>query len=162
MNKLAEELPYAPSTGKPELRKKWHEELWGNYNMIFGIRHSANIKRYKFFSEKNGFNIEDFRDTVFANTGKGKIMVLLNFPNNPTGYSITESECIAIRDVLVEASVKGCNIIAICDDAYFGLFFEDDVCKESVFGHLAGRHNRLLAVKLDGVKKNINCVLNYR
>ena len=193
-----EVLPYAPSTGKPELRKKWREDIyrknpgllgkdislpvvtsgithglslaadlfvdkddvvllpdmaWGNYNMIFGVRHSANIQRYSLFSDKNGFDIEDFRNSVFAHAGKGKLVVVLNFPNNPTGYSITKDECQGIRDVLVEASVKGCNIVAICDDAYFGLFFEDDVCKESVFGHLAGQHESLLAIKLDGATK---------
>jgi len=193
-----EVLPYAPSTGKPELRKKWREDIyqknpglkgkqvslpvvtsgithglsvcadlfidkgdtillpdkaWGNYNMIFGVRHSADIKRYSFFSENNGFNIEDFRNTVFANAGKGKLVIVLNFPNNPTGYSITEGECQSIRDVLVEASLKGCNIVAICDDAYFGLFFEEDVCKESVFAHLANQHEGLLAIKLDGATK---------
>ena len=191
-------LPYAPSTGKSELRKKWQENIylknpglqgkeislpvvtsgithglslaadlfvdkddtvllpdmaWGNYNMIFGVRHGANIKRYKLFSENNGFNIEDFRNSVFVNAEKGKLIVVLNFPNNPTGYSVTENECQGIRDVLVEASLKGCNIIAICDDAYFGLFFEDNVCKESVFASLANQHEGLLAIKLDGATK---------
>lgn len=193
-----EVLPYAPSTGKPELRKKWREEIyrknpgmegrdislpivtsgithglslaadlfvdkddtmllpdkaWGNYDMIFGVRHNANIVRYKFFSANDGFDIDGFRETVFNNIKCGKLIVLLNFPNNPTGYSITESECTAICDVLVEASVKGCNVIAICDDAYFGLFYEDNVYKESVFGRLAGQHEGLLAVKLDGATK---------
>jgi len=150
-----EVLPYAPSTGKPELRKKWQEEIyrknpcmegkdislpivtsgithglslaadlfidkddvvllpdqaWGNYNMIFGVRHGANIVRYNFFSADDGFDIDGFRETVFSNVKCGKLIVLLNFPNNPTGYSITESECTAICDVLVEASAKGCGI----------------------------------------------------
>ena len=193
-----EVLPYAPSTGKPELRQKWQEEIyrknpnlkskdislpvvtsgithglslaadlfvdrddivllpdqaWGNYNMIFGIRHSANIKRYKLFSDDNSFDLGGFRETVFAHVGCGKLIVVLNFPNNPTGYSVTEAECIGICDVLVEASVKGCDVAAICDDAYFGLFFEEDVCKESVFAYLANQHEGLLAIKLDGATK---------
>ena len=45
------------------------------------------------------------------------------------------------------------NIVAVCDDAYFGLFFEDEVSTESLFALIAGKHERLLAVKLDGATK---------
>jgi aspartate/methionine/tyrosine aminotransferase len=41
----------------------------------------------------------------------------------------------------------------VCDDAYFGLFYEPDVMKESIFARLAGRHENILAVKLDGATK---------
>ena len=129
------------------------DQAWGNYNMIFGVRHGANIQRYRFFSDSNGFDTKGFRGTVLKHSTSGKLVVLLNFPNNPTGYSVTKAEAMDIRDALVEVAEKGCNVVAICDDAYFGLFYEDDVCKESVFGYLAGKHNRLLAMKLDGATK---------
>ena len=129
------------------------DQAWGNYNMIFGIRHNADIKRYKLFSDDNRFDLNGFRDTVFAHAGCGKLVVILNFPNNPTGYSVTESEAAAICDILVEVAEGGCNVVTICDDAYFGLFYEGDVCKESVFAYLANRHERLLAIKLDGATK---------
>ena len=41
----------------------------------------------------------------------------------------------------------------ICDDAYFGLFFEEEVLKESLFGYFADCHERVLAVKVDGATK---------
>ena len=129
------------------------DQAWGNYNMIFGVRHGANIERYRFFSDSNGFDTHGFRDAVLEHSTSGKLVVLLNFPNNPTGYSVTKAEAMDIRDALVEVAEKGCNVIALCDDAYFGLFYEDDVCTESVFGYLAGKHNRLLALKLDGATK---------
>ena len=129
------------------------DQAWGNYNMIFGARHGANIQRYRLFSDSNGFGIKGFRDTALKHSKSGKLVVLLNFPNNPTGYSVTKTEAMDIRDALVEVAEKGCNVVAVCDDAYFGLFYEDDVCKESVFGYLAGKHNRLLAIKLDGSTK---------
>lgn len=129
------------------------DQAWGNYNMIFGVRHGANLQRYRLFSDSNGFDANGFRDTVLKHSASGKLVVLLNFPNNPTGYSVTKAEAMDIRDALVEVAEKGCNVVAVCDDAYFGLFYEDDVCKESVFGYLAGKHNRLLAIKLDGATK---------
>ena len=46
----------------------------------------------------------------------------------------------------------GCNVVAIADDAYFGLFYEDSL-KESLFGKLANLHPRILAIKLDGATK---------
>ena len=39
------------------------------------------------------------------------------------------------------------------DDAYFGLFYGEDVAQESLFAKLAGCHERLLAVKVDGPTK---------
>ncbi len=137
------------------------DQAWGNYNMIFGIRHGANIMRYKFFSENNGFDSDGFRRTIAEYAAYGKLVVILNFPNNPTGYSVTKSEAVAICDTLIEIAEKGCNVVAVCDDAYFGLFYEDNVCKESVFAYLADQNNRLLAIKLDGATKE-NYVWGFR
>ena len=81
-----------------------------------------------------------------------KVFVLLNFPNNPTGYTLTKDEAVKLTDGLVEIAESGINIVAVSDDAYFGLFF-DDVFKESLFSMLAGRSKRLLAVKVDGITK---------
>lgn len=129
------------------------DKLWGNYNMIFGIRRGANIVKYPFFGEKTGLDIEGFRQVALARAGGRKIIVLLNFPNNPTGYSPTEAEATAICDTLQIAADRGCNVVAVCDDAYFGLFYEPNVLKESLFARLADLHERILAVKLDGATK---------
>ncbi len=81
-----------------------------------------------------------------------KVFVVLNFPNNPTGYTLTKDEAVQLSDGLVDIAESGINVIAVTDDAYFGLFF-DDVLKESLFSMLAGRSKRLLAVKIDGITK---------
>ena len=41
----------------------------------------------------------------------------------------------------------------VSDDAYFGLYYDDDVLQESLFARLAGSHERILAVKVDGPTK---------
>ena len=74
-------------------------------------------------------------------------------PNNPTGYSITAEEADKIVAALCEAADDGRNLIVVTDDAYFGLFYEDDVLRESLFSRLAGCHERIMAVKVDGPTK---------
>jgi aspartate/methionine/tyrosine aminotransferase len=44
-------------------------------------------------------------------------------------------------------------MVVVTDDAYFGLFYGEDVARESLFARLAGVHERLLAVKVDGPTK---------
>ena len=129
------------------------DKSWGNYRMIFGVRRGAEIKTYPFFSDDGGFDTEGFRRTLFEQTGSGKTVVMLNFPNNPTGYSVTEPEARSICDALTAVAESGCNVVVVCDDAYFGLFYEAEVLKESIFGYLANCHQRVLAAKLDGATK---------
>lgn len=129
------------------------DKLWGNYLLVFSVKRGAKAMRYPLLDIARGFDLEGFRKAIAENAGLGKLIVLFNFPNNPTGYSITAAEADAIKDVLVETAEGGCDIVALCDDAYFGLFFDDEVMKESLFTRLAAAHERLLAVKLDGASK---------
>jgi len=128
--------------------------MWGNYNMILSVRKKATIKHYQIFTESGGYNTDAFEACVKEEAKtREKIIVLLNFPQNPTGYTLTEKEADRIVDVLTEVAESGTNVIVVADDAYFGLFFEEDAMQESIFARLAGKHPRLLAVKLDGATK---------
>ena len=57
--------------------------------------------------------------------------------------------------MLREAADTPCDVVAICDDAYFGLFYDNQVFAESLFGPLTGIHPRIFPVKLDGPPKRI-------
>ncbi|MDB9822516.1 aminotransferase class I/II-fold pyridoxal phosphate-dependent enzyme [Deltaproteobacteria bacterium] len=130
------------------------DKMWGNYRMIFEVRRSAEIVQYPLFDGKGGFNLKGFRECLLAEAEKSnKVIVILNFPNNPTGYSVTPEEGASIADILTDVAVSGTNVVAVTDDAYFGLFYEDEVMKESVFSSLIGRDPKLLAIKLDGATK---------
>ena len=129
------------------------DKLWGNYLLVFSVKRGAKAGRYPLLDIAKGFDVEGFRTTVAGNAGRGKLIVLFNFPNNPTGYSITAAEADAIKDILVQTADAGCDVVALCDDAYFGLFFDDQVMKESLFTRLADAHERILAIKLDGASK---------
>ncbi len=129
------------------------EMLWGNYNLTFGVCNGALVKKYPTFTEAGGFHVDAFKECLKATAAeKGKAVVILNFPNNPSGYTPTVAEGEAIVAAIKDVAESGCNIVAITDDAYFGLFYEDSL-KESLFGKLANLHERVLAVKLDGATK---------
>ena len=130
------------------------DKMWGNYNMIFAVRKGAIISQYPIFTPDNRFNIEGFAEKVRLEAkAHSKIIVLLNFPHNPSGYTVSVSEANQIVNSLKQAAETGTHVIAVTDDSYFGLFYEEETLQESLFAHLAGTHARLLAVKLDGATK---------
>lgn len=128
------------------------DKLWGNYNLAFVVRRQAEVVTYPFYTEEGKFNGAGLRETLLAQRERGKAIVLINFPNNPTGYTPGEAEAEEIVAAIRDAAEAGINVVALTDDAYFGLFFEDSI-QESLFGRLANIHPRVLAVKVDGATK---------
>ena len=133
------------------------DKLWGNYRLIYEVRLEAEIATFPFYAG-GGFNVDGFAKALAAEAeGREKLVVLLNFPNNPTGYMPTAAEGQAIVDALVAQAERGTKLVVVTDDAYFGLFYhiDGDSMTESLFGMLANRHPNLLAVKLDGATKEL-------
>ncbi len=129
-------------------------KMWGNYNLIFAVRRNAEIVNYPLFEKGGGFNLAGFEKCVLSQAKeRKKIIVILNFPNNPTGYTINPDEGESIAQILADVAKKGTNVLAITDDAYFGLFYEEEAMKESIFTKLIDRDPGLLAIKLDGATK---------
>ena len=68
------------------------DKLWGNYRLTYEVQHGAKIATYPFFAE-GGFNTEGFARALAENAeDRDKLIALLNFPNNPTGYMPTPAE----------------------------------------------------------------------
>ena len=126
------------------------EYYWGNYNLVFKNAYLAEFDTFPMYKD-NGFNLEGMREKLMS-PGEKKVL-LLNFPNNPTGYTPTEEEMTGIRDIVLEAAEAGKKIAVLIDDAYFGLVFEEGVGTESIFASLATLHSNVLAVKIDGATK---------
>jgi aspartate/methionine/tyrosine aminotransferase len=125
---------------------------WENYELTFGIRRGAEIVEYPLYNDQTRFNSAGLREALLAQKDKGKAIVVLNFPNNPTGYTPGPTEGDEIIAAIRDAAEAGINVVAVTDDAYFGLFFEDSL-QESLFSKLADLHPRVLAVKIDGATK---------
>jgi aspartate/methionine/tyrosine aminotransferase len=137
------------------------DQLWGNYRLAYEVRLGAKIETFPFFAG-NGFNKEGFKACIDKHAGEGtarrdKLVVLLNFPNNPTGYMPTEAEGDSIVESLLARAKAGTKLVVLCDDAYFGLFFHigGKSMTESLFGKLTNLHPNILAVKLDGATKEL-------
>ena len=126
--------------------------FWGNYRLIIEEKRQARLAEFPFF-DNGGLNIEGFRKAMVENAVNKKIVMIINFPNNPTGYSPSKKEARALADMIAGCAEEGYKILAITDDAYFGLFYEEDTYKESVFSMLADLHDNVLAVKIDGSTK---------
>jgi len=129
-----------------------HPDLfWGNYRLIFTQAYGAVINTFRFFNH-DVFDLESFQASL-QKGGIGKKILILNFPNNPAGYTPTIEAMHGIKKILLDAANAGNRLVVLLDDAYFGLVFEEGVYEESLFAELANLHENLLAVKLDGITK---------
>jgi aspartate/methionine/tyrosine aminotransferase len=127
--------------------------MWENYNLNWETRLEARYHYYPFFDEKlTGFNLAGFTQALAKFRGK-KLVVSLNFPNNPSGYTPTKGEAEGIARALAAEAEAGTRMVVCVDDAYYGMFFEESCEKESLFGRLARASQNLLAVKIDGATK---------
>lgn len=125
--------------------------FWGNYNLTLGNAYDAKITKYNTF--KNGcLDLEAF-EAKLNEGGIGKKVLILNFPNNPSGYTPTNEEQEAIVAIIKKAADAGNKIVTITDDAYFGLVYEEGIAEESIFTPLCQLHENVLAVKVDGATK---------
>ena len=130
------------------------QPMWGNYNLIFQVRKGARISHYELFNDRGEYNLDGFEAVVRKEARENrKITVFLNFPQNPTGYTLSKEEALSMVRILTEVAQSGTELIVAMDDAYFGLFYEEQTLKESLFALLCGQHPNLLAVKLDGGTK---------
>ena len=68
------------------------DKFWENYDLLFGVRVEAHLATYPFFGATGGFNVEALRQALAGRPCDSKTLLVLNFPNNPTGYSVTTAE----------------------------------------------------------------------
>jgi aspartate/methionine/tyrosine aminotransferase len=125
--------------------------FWGNYRLIFEARKQATIETYPLFRAGGGFNVEGLAEAI--DRGRGKAVIVLNFPNNPTGYSLFTEEAEDLAKTLEGLASGGAKLAVISDDAYFGMFYEEGLFQQSLFSLLASLHENILAIKLDGATK---------
>jgi aspartate/methionine/tyrosine aminotransferase len=129
---------------------------WGNYDNIIEKSIGARIKSFEFFSGQN-FNLNSLDDAI-KNVAKSqeKIVILLNFPNNPTGYVPTKKENNEIVSLLRERqrSLKK-PILVIVDDAYEPYVYTNESITKSIFYDLHQLDENVIPIKLDGVTKEL-------
>ncbi|MHA1716025.1 MAG: aminotransferase class I/II-fold pyridoxal phosphate-dependent enzyme [Promethearchaeota archaeon] len=129
---------------------------WGNYDTIIRYNVGAGITNFETFDNKEFNTSEMSEKTKETGEKQGKIILLLNFPNNPTGYCPTQDTMEKIAE-----SLKSCAedlekpIIVICDDAYEGYVYDKNAEKRSLFPFLLDQSPYLIPVKIDGASKEL-------
>ncbi|MBO4620455.1 MAG: aminotransferase class I/II-fold pyridoxal phosphate-dependent enzyme [Victivallales bacterium] len=126
--------------------------LWDNYLLNYSDRLQADLRHWEFF-QGDRLNTMAFAQALEGYMPGQKVFVILNFPNNPTGYTPLESEAQALADTLLATAERGVRVVALIDDAYYGLFFDPACIKESLFCKVAGKSRNLLAIKADAATK---------
>ncbi|MDR1933821.1 MAG: aminotransferase class I/II-fold pyridoxal phosphate-dependent enzyme [Spirochaetales bacterium] len=126
---------------------------WDNYELIFADAKQAKCVFFSFFGADGRFNCAAFKEALQKNSAAGKLVILLNFPNNPTGYSPTRAEAQEIARIVKDCAEGGADILVISDDAYYGLFYDEETETQSLFAYFASLHERVLAIKVDGNTK---------
>ena len=124
--------------------------FWDNYALIFEEAAGSKLEFFNTF-KAGRFDVEAMKAALNAE-GEKKILIL-NFPNNPTGYTATNEDAAEIVAAVKEAADAGKKIVVVLDDAYFGLVYEEGVHGESLFADFADLSENVLAVKLDGTTK---------
>lgn len=137
-------------TDKPLLAP---DPCWDNYELITCARRGAEFHHFKCFNEK-GLNIKALEEKMREDGKKyGSVRVILNFPQNPSGYSPTKEEAAAIVAMVKSVAEDGIKVLVLSDDAYFGLNYEANIESQSLFAYLADVHENVLAIKADGPTK---------
>jgi aspartate/methionine/tyrosine aminotransferase len=126
--------------------------LWDNYLLAYETSYEAQVRTYPTYVAGR-FNAQGLGAELAK--APGKAIVILNFPNNPTGYMPSLAEVEEIRDVLLRAADAGTRIVAVIDDAYFSLVYDERALAESPFGYLANLHRRILSIKLCAATKEL-------
>ena len=124
--------------------------FWDNYELIFKDAVGCRVRHFNTF-KSGGFDAAAMKAALLA-PGDKKLLIL-NFPNNPTGYTATVDDAGRIVAAVKAAARKGKRIVVILDDAYFGLVYEKGIHGESLFAEFSDLDKNVLAVKLDGTTK---------
>ena len=123
---------------------------WDNYELIFQEAVGCKVVHFNTF-RRGAFDAAAMKAALLA-PGDKKILIL-NFPNNPTGYTATIEDAKRIVAAVKAAVRAGKRIVVLLDDAYFGLVYEKGIHGESLFAEFATLDPKVLAVKLDGTTK---------
>jgi len=127
------------------------EPCWDNYSLIVEERREAELIAIPFLNpDMPGLDMDAIGAAVRKMAKTGSVRIIFNFPNNPAGYSPTVAEGDALVSLIREVADGGADVLVICDDAYYGLFYEDNILPESLFAKFADLHEKVLAIKVDG------------
>lgn len=129
---------------------------WGNYDNIIEKFLGAKIKSFNYFNGQQ-FNFEGLEEAIDEIAIiQDKILIILNFPNNPTGYMPTKEETLKLIKLLqVKQKEVKKTILVLIDDAYEPYIHTENVINKSIFYDLQELEEDIIPIKLDGATKEL-------
>ncbi len=125
--------------------------FWGNYRQIFGLRTGAEVVAVPAYRDRQWQPLA-IAEKLKELPAEEPVLVVLNLPSNPGGYTPNAEERAALVRSLFDAARRQ-PLVVLCDDAYSGLVYEPEIPVESVFWELAGRDPRLVPLRVSGSTK---------
>lgn len=127
--------------------------FWGNYRQMFAVRGGADVRAVPYMSDGR-YDTAAIEEALADLPAGEPAAAILNLPSNPGGYSLTVAERERLKESLLAVAAAR-PLVVICDDAYAGLVYDEQIPTGSMFWELAGAHPNLLPVKVDGVTKEL-------
>lgn len=131
---------------------------WGNYDNIIVKNLGAQIKSFDFFNGQI-INFEGLKNAINeVSEYQDKIIILFNFPNNPTGYVPTLDEANKLINFLKETqSELDIPFVIIIDDAYEPYVYTNgkEILERSLFYKVQQLPEDIIPIKLDGITKEL-------
>lgn len=129
---------------------------WGNYDNIIKKFIGAKTRTFEFFKNSE-MNINGMKTAINEVAEiQDKVVILLNFPNNPTGYVPQKEEASKLVEMLKDSQRNHEKpIIVLVDDAYEPYIYKDNVLNKSLFYDLHQLDENVIPIKLDGITKEL-------
>ncbi len=132
------------------------DRRWDGYDTTFGAVCGARVTSVRLL-DGGALDLDSWGEAIGdAARAQERIVLVANFPHNPTGFVPSEEEADAFAALLADAAEEtGQPVVVLCDDAYEGFVYPPDRPKWSLFYRLVDRHPGLLPIKCDGITKEL-------
>lgn len=131
-------------------------QSWENYEHIYTDTQGIKMELFPLFTENGEFNIEALAQTCVssAKTQK-KVVLLLNFPHNQTGFMPSQAEALACGEKLKQLYKEFSDVpfVILLDDAYEGYVYDKKGQSCSILSQVFAKAPNLTVVKMDGISK---------
>ena len=132
------------------------DKSWENYEHIFTGIQGLKVVTFPLFHGHGELHLDGMIGTCreVAQHHK-KVVLLLNFPHNQTGFMPTKEQAQAMGHRLEELakSMPEVNFVIILDDAYEGYVYDGKGVRGSILPYVFNTLPNFSLVKLDGISK---------
>lgn len=131
------------------------DRRWDGYDTTFGCVVGARLQAVRLL-EGGRWDVAAWEAALAAAAATSeRVVCVVNFPHNPTGYVPTGAEAEAFVEAVAGVAERSRAVISILfDDAYEGYVYADRPAW-SIFYRMVDRHPRVMPIKCDGITKEL-------